>query len=229
MKFKLILVVALSLILHVTKLSAQCDGITNISHCPDDGCSNSTTHPNDPMLNHLKNRTDAATGPQTMTLQNMRDLQQPTSWTLGQDRTPLQDREGRSIRITAYLVQLANTPSGHPVKNPKGEGAESCNCELTHTADVDWHCVLGATYHSAESTSVTAEVTPRIRANHPHWNVTALRTASQQHKRVRFTGWLMLDTYHIYHPIVRSTNWELHPITKIEIETSHNHWLNLDN
>jgi len=33
---------------------------------------------------------------------------------------------------------------------------------------------------------------------------------------VRVTGWLMLDTKHISNPLVRSTNWEVHPITKFE-------------
>jgi hypothetical protein len=229
MTYSRLCLVLIAIMLQVTKLTAQCNGITHISQCPNDGCSNSTTHPNDAMLNNLKNRTDAATTPQSMMLQAMRNLNQPPTWNIGDDRTSLQDREGRPIRITAYLVQLPNSPSGNVVKNPKSEGAESCNCELTHVADIDWHCVLGATAASLESNSVTAEVTPRIRANHPNWTVTKLRSASNSGKRVRFTGWLMLDTYHIDHPIVRSTNWELHPITKIEIETTHNHWVNLDN
>lgn len=37
---------------------------------------------------------------------------------------------------------------------------------------------------------------------------------------VRVTGWAMLDTQHIAHPINRRSNWEIHPATKFEVCTA---------
>jgi len=48
---------------------------------------------------------------------------------------------------------------------------------------------------------------------------------------VRLTGWVMLDTAHVHHshllpgehpvrPVNRSSDWEIHPVTKFEVCTS---------
>ena len=61
---------------------------------------------------------------------------------------------------------------------------------------------------------------------HPNWVPDRLNDF--EGKLVRVTGWLMLDTAHIHHsvllpgesprgPLVRVTNWEVHPITKFEV------------
>jgi hypothetical protein len=76
-------------------------------------------------------------------------------------------------------------------------------------------------------TSVTAEITPRVRTDsHPDWlfkNVNDL-----EGEFVRVTGWLLLDTKHIKQlhrlpkeetnkSLVRATNWEVHPVTSLEV------------
>ena len=110
----------------------------------------------------------------------------------------------------------------------KPGSAESCNCELTRRVDTDVHLVLTKETDDAEETSVTAEITPRIRANgHPDWlfkNVNDL-----EGDFIRVTGWLMLDTKHIRQShllptetrfnkgLKRATNWEVHPVTKLEV------------
>jgi len=58
---------------------------------------------------------------------------------------------------------------------------------------------------------------------HPHpvsvtWTATRIRPLKG--KFIRVTGYLMLDTEHLIHnPLVRATNWEVHPITKLEVCT----------
>jgi hypothetical protein len=110
----------------------------------------------------------------------------------------------------------------------KRGGAESCNCDLSRTVNTDIHLVLVKDMDQGEETSVTAEITPRIRANgHPDWlfkNVNDL-----EGEFIRVTGWLMLDTKHIRQShllptetgfntgLKRSTNWEVHPVTKLEV------------
>lgn len=80
--------------------------------------------------------------------------------------------------------------------------------------------VLTSSMSDPEATSVTAEITPRVRARRPnpvtwtHSRINALRG-----KFIRVTGFLMLDTQHIGRPLVRATNWEVHPITKLEVCT----------
>jgi hypothetical protein len=65
---------------------------------------------------------------------------------------------------------------------------------------------------------VTAEVTPRVRPD--GWTFSKLDQLGNQKAFVRVTGWLTLDTQHISRPLVRSTNWEIHPVTKFEVCTS---------
>jgi len=84
-----------------------------------------------------------------------------------------------------------------------------------------------------EADSVTAEITPRVRKqSHATWNATKIGGFTG--KFVRITGWLMLDTAHVHHshkanndpadhagtPLNRATNWEVHPVTKLEVCTS---------
>ena len=74
---------------------------------------------------------------------------------------------------------------------------------------------------------MTAEITPRVRANaHPDWLFKNVKDLEGEF--IRVTGWLMLDTKHIPQtqrlpnerlnkPLTRSTNWEVHPVTKLEV------------
>jgi hypothetical protein len=152
------------------------------------------------------------------TLASMRALSQPTRWDTGQDRASIRTtgKEGTPVELMGFLLLV------------KRGSAESCNCDLSHTVDTDIHLVLvGDPENDGEETSVTAEITPRVRANgHPDWlfkNVNDL-----QGEFVKVTGWLMLDTKHIRQThrlsgertnkaLVRATNWEVHPVTKLEV------------
>jgi len=115
----------------------------------------------------------------------------------------------------------------------KGSG-EKCNCDLTHKEDTDNHIVLvdrnvkDSTLAKDEDRSVTAEFTPRVRLDHPKFTRDTLNhlfdpnwTASQNNANgkllVRVTGLLMFDSAHFFgDPLVRATNWEIHPVLKFE-------------
>ena len=201
----------------ITPPTADCPAsINGIADCPDIGCGEN----GDRELNKAKNRVDIPSGPAVKhkTLATMRSLVQPTRWNTGQDRAAIRTagKEGTPVELMGFLL-LA-----------RRGGAESCNCDLSRTANTDIHLVLVKDTDEAEETSVTAEITPRIRANgHPDWlfkNVNDL-----EGEFIRVTGWLMLDTKHIRQShllptetrfnkgLKRSTNWEVHPVTKLEV------------
>jgi hypothetical protein len=108
----------------------------------------------------------------------------------------------------------------------KGSG-ESCNCDLSTQRNADNHLVLidpkvkTPTMAKDEIRSVTAEFTPGVRLDHPNFNRTRLNNLIRPAGKllVRVTGLLMFDSKHFFHPdppVTRDTNWEVHPILKIE-------------
>jgi hypothetical protein len=188
----------------------------SIADCPDAGCGEN----GDTELNKAKNRTDIPADPAVKhkTLASMRALAQPSRWNTGDDRASIRTlgKEGTPVQLTGFLFLV------------KPGGAESCNCDLTRRVDTDIHLVLVEHLEDAdEQTSVTAEITPRIRANgHPDWLFKNVKDLEGEF--VRVTGWLMLDTKHIRQShllpnerinkgLKRATNWEVHPITKLEV------------
>jgi hypothetical protein len=182
----------------------RCAGISTLAECPDTGCGGPGA---DPLLNQMKNRTEAAADPETLTLGQIRRLAQPRRWAPGQDRSILANNEARAVVVTGILARA------------KVSGKESTNCGLTGQANNDIHLDLVSRRGDPLATAVTAEITPRIRRNHPGWTPAKLQTLAQRGAFVRVTGWLMLDTQHIQSPITRSTNWEVHPVTEFEVCT----------
>ncbi len=69
--------------------------------------------------------------------------------------------------------------------------------------------------------SVTEEFTPRVRLDHPNFTREVVQplidATPQKALLVRVSGLLMFDSEHfIRHPLVRVTNWEIHPVFKLE-------------
>jgi hypothetical protein len=142
-----------------------------------------------------------------------------TDWTTGQDRTPIGGTEGWEVRLVARL------------KIVKKEGKENCNCGLSKQADADVHLVMVDRLADDESESISAELTPRVRADGHHTTWLPRQLLPYQGKLVRLTGWVMLDTAHVHHshllrgehpvgPVNRSSDWEVHPVTTFEVCTS---------
>lgn len=76
--------------------------------------------------------------------------------------------------------------------------------------------------------AIVVEVTPRIRAEHVHWDPGSIKALADEKKRVRISGWLLFDPYHPGHlGKFRVTLWEIHPIMQIEVEQD-GVWVTLD-
>jgi hypothetical protein len=190
---------------------------TSIAKCPIEGCGTDS----DPLLNTSKNRSDIPddSGLVDMSVSEVKALSQhlPAGWQEGDGRDTFTGpgKEGQPVRVMAWLWKS------------KPEGGESCNCGLegpgvTGQKRTDIHMVLTTYNNSAESSSMTAEITPRVRAKRPHpvtWTYSRIR--KNDGKYIRVTGYLTLDTHHLVAgPLTRATNWEVHPITKLELCTS---------
>ena len=141
-----------------------------------------------------------------MTLTKIRSLKQPSVWPLNKDRSSLQGpgKEGTPVRVKGFL------------QHAKKEGGESCNCGVLGVNNTDIHLVLVSNLTDPESSSITVEMTPRVRQKNNHADWTFGKVNDFEGDYVRVTGWLVLDTKHISKPLVRATNWEVHPIIKFE-------------
>lgn len=193
-------------------VTPPCDeSIDSIDSCSNTGCGEL----GDALLNQSKNRFDAPASATNLTLDQIRALHEPLHWDTGQSRTTIQGpgKEGSPVAVSGFLLRV------------KPEGGESCNCGLTHRVDTDVHFALVSDPEDGEETSVTAEVTPRVRKHSHHdWLFKNLNDFEGDYVRVR--GFLMLDTKHIAqahklpgertnHNLTRATNWEVHPVTQL--------------
>jgi hypothetical protein len=206
------------------KQKASC--AADLAHCPDQGCGGTF----DPHLNETKNITINNGAPTVRTLQSIQGLQNPETFREGDTREELKQLgEGAMVTVAAYVSAV------------KPElGGESCNCGLQTPAETDNHLVLvtsttvdqfpmtgsAATqkkqFHSRELQSTTAEFTPRVRLQHPHFTREFVQPfiEGQPDKAllVRVTGQLLFDSEHFLHNgLVRVNDWEIHPIFKFEI------------
>lgn len=127
--------------------------------------------------------------------------------------------EGVAARTVGYIVAYK------PQNRGSGEGT---NCHFTAASETDTHMALVEAAGDAEKTSVVIEFTPRFLKAHPNWNKNKLSDWIDSDQPVRISGWLMLDPDHRNHlNRFRSTLWEIHPITKIELWKD-NQWVDLD-
>jgi hypothetical protein len=144
--------------------------------------------------------------------------------------------EGEAIRVDGYLYKL-KVESTSPGAS---HGGESTNCHFRLANDVDWHMPLTANQGDGEDVAIVVETTPRIRQQHPNWTPARLlpwTEMSGSHansqfngQKIRISGWLMLDPEHQKDMVekgLRSTLWEIHPITKIEVMKDGT-WVDLD-
>jgi hypothetical protein len=141
-----------------------------------------------------------------------------TEWT-PQQLAQIQPYQGVPVSAVGYLAVIK--PQDH------GSG-ESTNCHFTNSEEVDWHIAFVEKSGDAELTSIVVETTPRVRQNHPNWTTHGLAPWVSSSSPVRISGWTMLDPEHRAHlGKYRSTLWEIHPITKIEV-FKNGQWVNAD-
>lgn len=178
----------------------------------------------DPDTFVFKNRADIPQQYHDVTWDAIANLPYPTDKPLRKNWTAehvaeLKPYEGIPLRTVGYLV--AFKPQAH------GSG-EGTNCHFNKPSETDTHLALVKDAGDAEKSSVVIEFTPRFLSAHPHWTKKNLSDWINGEDPVRISGWLMLDPDHRNHlKRFRSTLWEIHPITKIEVWKD-NQWVDLD-
>lgn len=206
--------------------------------CAGTGTAAATT---DGALNVLKNRVDEPADYTPAKFSALTKLTWPpavqkhrrATWSPA-DSATVAEHEGAAVMVEGYLAIITDShgvQSGgvHP------EGAETPNCGGTAPGDVDWHVWFNAQPRRNRTRSVVIEFTPRVRAMHPGWTVAKLRQAALDGRRVRASGWLMLDQEHPeqIQPgggrlATRRTLWEIHPVMTFEVEDDNGEFVPLD-
>jgi hypothetical protein len=189
---------------------------TTFLGCPPEGSGRF-----DRELNRLKNRADTSEHYIPATLAELARLPWPLSigygyrvrWTPAQ-RAAVARVEGIPVVVEAHIVALRRIPP------------EPTNCGARREEMRDYHLWLHDAPRGSARGGVVAEVTPRFRAVHPGWTLARLDSLRAAGARVRVSGWLLLDNLH---PelvgIRRSTLWEIHPITRIEVRGADGAWV----
>jgi hypothetical protein len=207
----------------------------------DEGDCAETGDGGDADTNKLKNRVDVPSAYHYVTWDAINSALYPqgaprsrANWTQAQldQITPV---EGAAIAVEGYLYKVKVESSSANASS----GGESTNCHAHLANDVDWHMPVTAQNGQAENVAVIVETTPRLRQQHPNWTVTRLKpwtenvgshaNAAFNGQPVRIRGWLMLDPEHqdMINSGLRSTLWEIHPITQIEVFQG-GRWVDLD-
>src|SRR5882762_587977 len=175
------------------------------------GPSGDATNPTAIALNTNKNRTDVPADSDYVDI-NWSDLKNLPS-------ARATDFGTAGVRVVGFLSHKINVETS-------GSG-ESTNCHLTAGSGVDWHIYLTNSPAQPISGAIIVETTPRTRPQHS-WTTSMLAPLVDSQTPVRISGWLMFDSEHIN--VIgkqRATVWEVHPITKIEVQ-SNGEWVDLD-
>jgi len=146
-----------------------------------------------------------------------------------EDLAAVKRNEGLPISIVCYFAWA------------KDEGPESCNCHIQDISMFDIHTWLtkepariAGTKAPDRSRAIVAEVTPRLKPQHPQWTQAKIRQLAKAGKQVRVSGWLLFDQEHYdqltstpTQQATRGTLWEIHPIMEIEVQQN-GEWVSLD-
>lgn len=176
------------------------------------GAQGDAADPQMQELNNNKNRTDEPGDNDYIAV----------SWT-DMNNLPagsVNDIQGAPVSVVGYL--------SHRVKVQTGAPGETTNCNLLNPDEVDWHMYLTETPNQPIQAAIIVETTPRVRPNHK-WTTAMLAPYVNQNKQIRISGWLMYDFQHL--DVVgkeRSTVWEVHPITKMEVPDAAGNWVNIE-
>lgn len=173
-------------------------------------------------LNRLKNRVDEGNYV-PVTVEQIVQLPFP-------DEVRGKWRKNWSSIAKREVAKYEGTPvvvEGYLAKNRK-QGAESPNCHGYEDDWVDYHGWLTSYPTPDRTQSVVVEPTPRIREKHPNWTSNNMNWLVQRKKKIRVSGWLMLDPEHPDQiGKTRGTIWEVHPVMKMEVQEN-GRWINLD-
>lgn len=176
------------------------------------GPNGDSKKPNMEELDNKKNRTDEPNTSDYIAI----------SWDdmKGLPADKVSDIEGAPVMVVGYLSHKVNVE-----KEPPGE---STNCHLNQPNEVDWHIYLTKTPNQPIADAVIVETTPRVRPKH-NWTSKNLAAYVNKNTQVRMSGWLFYDLEHL--DVVgkeRATVWEVHPVTRIEVQDANGNWVVFD-
>ncbi len=169
----------------------------------------------DADLNALKNRTPQVSFPgEPVQVQHMLSLPTPSVTTAvsrkkwsQEDLDIVAEPESKGIQLEGFLVYQRH------------QAPELCNCK--DPDERDFHVWICPATTSDNLDCVVVEATPRWQAVNNNWNQKTFSKLKNAKAHVRITGWLLYDQDHgIEVGKSRATLWEIHPITKIEVEQS---------
>lgn len=176
------------------------------------GPKGNATQANMKELNNNKNRTDEP-GPSDYILIPWDDLKDlPTD--------KVADIQGAPVMVVGFLSNRVKVENGAP--------GESTNCNLLNPDEVDWHMYLTKQPAQMIKDAIIVETTPRVRPNHT-WTTELLAPFVNKNKPLRISGWLIYDFQH--KGVIgteRTTVWEVHPITRIEVQDAQGKWVNIE-
>ena len=179
----------------------------------------------DPAENALKNRIAMPKTTIATTVAEFRNLPSHaktsrSNWTAA-ELAQFKALEDVPVRIVGYLKQEVR---------PEGKEATNCDVPPSDKTGIDFHMWLVDTADKDKDRrfSAVVEMAPRWRQANPGWTQAALQALVDQGAQVRISGWRTFDYEHPEQmkvnsagkPPTRSTLWEIHPITKIEVATS---------
>lgn len=122
--------------------------------------------------------------------------------------------EGNLVELTGFLIGLPNRPGA--------SGAESVNCRLTGTANVDFHIPLGRNADDSEFEGIVVEMIPQGR--NEEWTTKKLKRAAREARPVIVRGQLFYDNKHFVNDDPdeprggqpkRFSLWEIHPVSAL--------------
>jgi hypothetical protein len=105
--------------------------------------------------------------------------------------------ESRGVTVTGFVVRVGLERDG--------------DYHVQITAQPPGRCLR----HTASDQLIT-ELTPQFQARRPAYTLDALRALCGTATQVRISGWLLYDAPHD-RDWWRSTGWEVHPVTRIEV------------
>ncbi len=202
--------------------------VSGLDACPITGCAGADD-PDEQLVNQTKRHLPAATTPKILTLNDFTTLQNQADSTVG-ERQPL-DASARA-RLQNILVSSGQTVSegdlvqveGFLVGKPHPNTGESVNCNLSGSANNDFHIPFADDPEKSAFEGIVVEMIPQNRP--PAWTTKNLIKVETARLKVRVTGQLMYDNMHEVNgnqdePLAgqppRFSLFEVHPIVTFSV------------
>jgi hypothetical protein len=198
----------------------------DLAACPAAGCED----PKSPhgLLNQMKRRLPSDVTPKALKWSDFAALQQDADSTVGEDveldasdRARLRNLIVSNGRVSeGDLVEL----TGFLVGKPHPNTGESVNCNLSGSANNDFHIPFAETADQTPFEGIVVEMIPQGRP--AEWNIRVLDRAEKDGRMVRVTGQLLYDNMHRVNPDQdnslsgqppRFSLFEIHPVTRFEV------------